>query len=322
GTCKGLKAVWEKYLEVTFREKEWNVIVPQMLLPMRDALAAKGMPDSLTDVLDSTVKMVNLVKTRPLNYCVFSALCNDMGSDHVTLLQHTEVLWLSRGKLKVFFTDHNFHLSDRLHEDEFLTRLVYLGDVFSSLNDLNLGLQGLSATIFNVQNKIDAMIKKFFLVSSSLSALTRTTHRSFHHRMIFLCVNELKLTDNVKCDIAKHLSELGAQLRRYFPETDDTNNWIRYPFHALPPVHLPISEQESLIVIATIEFNQKLLPDFWIGLHSEYPALANRAVKTLMPFATIKYRHRLCVENDLRLRLSNTTQHCRVLCILYSHLSH
>ena len=52
------------------------------------------------------------------------------------------------------------------------------------------------------------------------------------------------LTDNVKCDIAKHLSELGAQSRRYFPETDDTNDWIRYPFHALPPVHLPISEQE------------------------------------------------------------------------------
>jgi hypothetical protein len=32
---------------------------------------------------------------------------------------------------------------------------------------------------------------------------------------------------------------------------DDTNNWILYPFLALPPVHLPISEQESLIEIAT-----------------------------------------------------------------------
>uniref|UniRef100_A0A4W5K441 Uncharacterized protein n=1 Tax=Hucho hucho TaxID=62062 RepID=A0A4W5K441_9TELE len=41
------------------------------------------------------------------------------------------------------------------------------------------------------------------------------------------------LTDNVKCDIVKHLSELGEQLRRYFPETDDTNNWIHYTFHVL-----------------------------------------------------------------------------------------
>jgi hypothetical protein len=105
----------------------------------RETLAAMGMPDCLKDVLDTTVKMVNFVKARPLNSRVFSALCNDMGSDHVTLLQH----WLSRGKLstrffklrdklKVFFTDHHFHLSDRLQDDKFLTRLAYLVDVFFS----------------------------------------------------------------------------------------------------------------------------------------------------------------------------------------------
>ena len=50
-----------------------------------------------------------------------------------------------------------------MHDDEFLTRLAYLGDVFSRLNDLNLGLQGLSATIINVRDKIEAMIKKLEL---------------------------------------------------------------------------------------------------------------------------------------------------------------
>ena len=119
--------------------------------------------------------------------------------------------------------------------------------------------------------------------SSFLSALTDNT-QVFSQLCVFLCANELKLTDNVKCDIVKHLSDLGAQLRRCFPETDDTNNWILHPFHALPPVHLPISEQESLI---EIEFNQKPLRDFWIGLRSEFLALAYRAVKTLMPFATM-----------------------------------
>jgi hypothetical protein len=120
--------------------------------------------------------MVNFVKVRPLNSCVFSALCNDMGSDHVTRLQHTEVCWLPRGKvltrffklrdeLKVFITDHNFHFSDRLHDDEFLTGLANLGDVCSRLNYLKLGLQGLSATIFNMRDKIEAMIKTLELCS-------------------------------------------------------------------------------------------------------------------------------------------------------------
>jgi hypothetical protein len=64
----------------------------------REALAAKGMLDSLKDVLDTTLKTVISVKLMSLNSRVFSALCNDMGSVHVTLLQHTEVRWLSRGK--------------------------------------------------------------------------------------------------------------------------------------------------------------------------------------------------------------------------------
>ena len=152
-----------------------------------------------------------------------------------------------RGEFKVFFTDHNFHLSDRLPDDEFLTRLAYLGDVFSCLNDLNLELQGLSATIFNVRDRIEAMIKKLELFSVCIN---KNNIQAFHHCMIFLCANELRLTDNVKCDIAKHLSELGEQLRRYFPETDDTNNWIHYPFHALPPVQIP--EQERLIKLQQV----------------------------------------------------------------------
>lgn len=116
----------------------------------------------------------------------------------------------------------------------------------------------------------------------------------------------------------------------YLPETDDTNNWNHYPFHALPPVHLLISEQEKPIEIAT-SGSAKI--DLWIGHRSGYSAVANRTVKTPMPFATMylcesglsaltsmksKYRHRLCVEYDLRLRLSNTTQHCSVMCIISS----
>jgi hypothetical protein len=152
-----------------------------------------------------------------------------------------------------------------------------------------------------------------------------------------LCANKLKLTDHVICDIEKHLSELGPQLRRYFPKTDHTNNWIRYLCHALPPVHLPISEIATSSSVKS-EFNQEPLPDFWIGLRTEYPDSANRTVKTLLPFATTylcesgfsaltsmktKYRHRLCVENYLRLRLSPIQHNIAELCASFqAHPSH
>ena len=92
--------------------------------------------------------------------------------------------------------------------------------------------------------------------------------------------------DNVKCDIAKHLSELGAQFRRYLTETDDTNNCIRYPFHALPPVHLPISEQESLIKIAT-SGSVKIL--FKIGSHCQISGLG--CAQSILPWQIALLTH-------------------------------
>lgn len=139
----------------------------------------------------------------------------------------------------------------------------------------------------------------------------------------FLCENHLGLTDDIKRDITMHLNELADELRRYFPHSVESVSWIRHPF-STPPAALSVSEQENLIDIAStgslkIDFNHKPLADFCIGLRIEYPELATRAVKKLMPFATTylcergfscltslktKYQHMLCVENDLRLKLS------------------
>ena len=126
-----------------------------------------------------------------------------MGSDHVMLLQHTLVIkgksidsfFKLRDELKVF-TDHIFHLSDSLH-DEFLTRLAHLGDVFSRLNDLNLGLLGLSATLFNVRDNIEAMIKKLEFFSVCINKDNKQVYPSLHD---FFCVqinSSLRTMSNV-----------------------------------------------------------------------------------------------------------------------------
>lgn len=66
-------------------------------------------------------------------------------------------------------------------------------------------------------------------------------------------------------------------------------------------------------------FKERRLIDFWLSSYQEYPVLAERAIKFLMPFITTykckagfptlvllknKYRNRLEIEPDLRTKLT------------------
>ena len=57
------------------------------------------MPAELKKVLDTAVKIINFVKSRPLNVRLLATLCTEMGADHEYLLLHAEVRWLSRGRI-------------------------------------------------------------------------------------------------------------------------------------------------------------------------------------------------------------------------------
>lgn len=65
----------------------------------REALASRQLSPELNDVLTEVVSVVNFIKTRPLKVRLFSALCEEMGDDHTSVLFHSEARWLSRGKV-------------------------------------------------------------------------------------------------------------------------------------------------------------------------------------------------------------------------------
>ncbi len=66
----------------------------------RESLARKTLDSELNSVLKRAIKIVNHIKSRPVNSRLLATLCNEMGSQHEALLFHTEVRWLSRAKHK------------------------------------------------------------------------------------------------------------------------------------------------------------------------------------------------------------------------------
>ncbi|PNF33765.1 hypothetical protein B7P43_G10211, partial [Cryptotermes secundus] len=101
-----------------------------------EAIVAKSLPFSLKVVLDEVVKVVNLIKLRPLNSRLFSVLCQEMESEHTTPLLHTERR-LSRRKVlmrifelnekvRAFFTVEGQEYADLFADDEWVCKLTYL----------------------------------------------------------------------------------------------------------------------------------------------------------------------------------------------------
>lgn len=65
----------------------------------QQALASKDMEPDLYSVLNTAVTAVNFVKSRALQLRLFGQLCREMDAGHDALLYHSEVRWLSRGKV-------------------------------------------------------------------------------------------------------------------------------------------------------------------------------------------------------------------------------
>jgi len=131
--------------------------------------------------------------------------------------------------------------------------------------------------------------------------------------------------------VHNHLSLLLKEFERYFPTTKDprtAKEWIRDPFVNKPrESSLSMPEEDQLLEIENdgglkTLFQTTTLPVFWIKIKAEYPEIATKALKTLLPFPTsylceaefsavtatkTKLRSRLDIRNTLRVSLSPIT---------------
>ena len=284
----------------------------------REALAAKMLQSSFKDVLDNAIKVVNLIKARALNSRMFTIMCNNMDAEHDKLLLHTEVRWLSRGKVLfrlfelraevlLFLIDINSPFQNLFCDDVWLSKLAYLADVFRFLNELNPSLQGTTVDIFQVSDKINSTVRKLQL---RLGDIEKYNLAAFPLLCEFISENDLHIDSQLKLDIAQHFQQLIEKFHLYFQKI--MKNLIGFVFH----FQLLSIFQMIFPLMKRILF---LISSFWLHCQSDFPKISTRATKFLLPFCTSylckcgfsamlatksKCRSRLELEPNLRLNLT------------------
>lgn len=123
--------------------------------------------------------------------------------------------------------------------------VAYLADIFSVLNELNLGLQGRDNNIFEVEDKIETKLKKLDLWTN------RTIQKNcnnFPTLAAFLESSDGALLPTcVQDEIINYLRALKSSLRDYFSVPDKNKNWIADPFS---------TDFSDITGMATVQENQ------------------------------------------------------------------
>nr|CAB3267855.1 zinc finger BED domain-containing protein 5-like [Phallusia mammillata] len=110
----------------------------------RENLATRQMSPGLHDVMSLAVKTVNYIKKNALHSRCFAALCDRLDSEHLQLLYHSEVRWLSKGRIlnRLFelkrevykFLQHS-PLAEHYINNHFCAKLSDLSDIFNPVLD-------------------------------------------------------------------------------------------------------------------------------------------------------------------------------------------
>uniref|UniRef100_UPI00358F567B protein FAM200C-like n=1 Tax=Myxine glutinosa TaxID=7769 RepID=UPI00358F567B len=290
--------------------------------------------------LDVTVKVINFICAKAKNHRLFQLLANEIGAEHVGLLFHTKVRWLSRGKclsrlyelrveVEIFLRDNENNLHVHFDNEEFIMMLAYLADIFGRLNEMNQSLQGRDMTVSDVQDKFAGLSARMEVWQARIKAGSTA---SFPFLDEHLQTQRIELPVSIKDCITRHLDNLSAEFKSYFDDAPLDVPWHKDPFNAkIEPTEDEAEELAELKVSKAMKLvfsNKEDLSTFWLSVQDAYPLLSKKASVMLIQFATTylcesgfsdlatiktKSRNRLDVGNDIRLAVSKTEPDIRGL---------
>ena len=158
GCNVGFCAKLEQFLERTLLK--YHCIIHQ------ESLCGKSL--QMKNVMAVVVKCVNDIRAAALKRREFRQLLNEVDEQYGELLLHTEVRWLSRGKVLARFLDVKDHVYNflcekkmlpeerqKLKDRSWLNDLAFLTDISGQLNMLNKRMQGKQQLVSHLNDQVN-----------------------------------------------------------------------------------------------------------------------------------------------------------------------
>jgi Domain of unknown function (DUF4371)/Spin-doc zinc-finger/hAT family C-terminal dimerisation region len=133
---------------------------------------------NMKHVMSVVVKVVNSIRAKALQRRLFRSLLEEIDCQYGELLLHTEVRWLSRGKVLQRFRDILPHIKEflqtkntpctELDDNAWLMDLAFLTDISEKLNGLNLELQGKGKHVTNMITSVRTFESQIKLLISQI----------------------------------------------------------------------------------------------------------------------------------------------------------
>ncbi|XP_069498771.1 general transcription factor II-I repeat domain-containing protein 2B-like [Ambystoma mexicanum] len=185
----------------------------------QQAICAKVM--GFDHVMAPVVRIIISIRAKAKQHRMFKIFLEELSAAHGDLLLHTEIRWLSRGKIlrrflsllpeiKDFMRSRNEDIG-QLCSISWLLDLAFLADVTEQLNTLNCELQGKGKTIADMISAVKTFKSKLNLFSEQV------VKKKMHH---FPSVTQM-LTDNKASPELLNIDKYSSLLSRLKEEFSD-----------------------------------------------------------------------------------------------------
>ncbi|KAM9726312.1 general transcription factor II-I repeat domain-containing protein 2B-like [Menidia menidia] len=263
-------------------------------------------------VMTPVVKIINNIRSHAKQHRTFKVLLEEMSSEYADLLLHTEIRWLSRGRvllrflslldeIKEFMQSKGEDVS-LLEDTEWTLDLAFLTDITGKLNLLNCELQGKGKTVADMISAFNAFKAKMNIFSVNLQR-KNVLHFPSVQSVLKDNASASETFDKVAGKYFEAINRIGQEFENRFCDLEQLEpcvSFISNPFMNVDTIILAeqLSATFSLdagqveIEIITLQNDLRLKayqadPNFWCLVDTEkYSGVCTAAMKVASLFGS------------------------------------